>query len=115
MARRPRARWLAGVESVACAVPHRRDAAAMILARSPKTAWRVIEGEAVILSLDTKAFRGLNPVGSRVWELIDGQRSVEDIVEVIVREFDITPQRAADDVQTFVRELLDKELLIRGG
>ncbi len=87
----------------------------MILSRSPKTAWRVIEGEAVILSLDTKAFRGLNPVGSRVWELIDGRRSVDEIVEVIVREFDVTPERAAADVQTFVRELLDKELVIRGG
>jgi Coenzyme PQQ synthesis protein D (PqqD) len=87
----------------------------MILVRSPKTAWRVIEGEAVILSLDTKAFRGLNPVGSRVWELIDGQRSVEDIVDVTFREFDVAPERAAEDVHTFVRELLDKELLIRSG
>ena len=87
----------------------------MILSRSPKAAWRVIEGEAVILSLDTKAFRGLNPVGSRVWELIDGRRSVDEIVEVIVREFDVTPERAGADVQTFVRDLLDKELVIRGG
>ena len=87
----------------------------MILSRSPKIAWRVIEGEAVILSLDTKAFRGLNPVGSRVWELIDGRRSVDEIVEVIVREFDVTPEQASGDVQTFVRELLDKELVIRGG
>ena len=87
----------------------------MILSKSPATAWRVIEGEAVILSLDTKVFRGLNAVGSRVWELIDGRRSVDEIVEVIVREFEVTPERAATDVQDFVRELLDKELVIRGG
>jgi hypothetical protein len=87
----------------------------MILSRSPKTAWRVIEGEAVILSLDTKAFRGLNPVGSRVWELIDGRRSVDEIVEVIVREFDVTRERAAGDVQAFVRELLDKGLVTSAG
>jgi hypothetical protein len=66
----------------------------MILSRSPRTAWRVIEGEAVILSLDTKAFRGLNPVGSRVWELIDGRRSVDEIVEAIAREFDVAPELA---------------------
>ena len=87
----------------------------MILSRSPKTAWRVIEGEAVILSLDTKAFRGLNPVGSRVWELIDGRRSVDEIVEVIVREFDVTHEQAAADVQAFVRELLDKGLVTSAG
>jgi hypothetical protein len=87
----------------------------MILSRSPKTAWRVIEGEAVILSLDTKAFRGLNAVGSRVWELIDGRRSVDEIVEVIVREFDVTREQAAGDVQAFVRELLDKGLVTSAG
>jgi len=82
----------------------------MILAKSPTTAWRLIEGEAVILSLETKVLRGLNPVGSRVWELIDGQRSVEEIITAIVQEFDVTPQAAAEDVKRFVQELLDKGL-----
>ncbi len=31
-------------------------------------------------------------VTSRVWELIDGRRSVDDIVGVIVQEFDVAPQ-----------------------
>ena len=83
----------------------------MILAKPPTTAWRLIEGEAVILSLETKVLRGLNPVGSRVWELIDGQRSVEEIITAIVQEFDVTPQAAAEDVKRFVRELLDKSLV----
>lgn len=83
----------------------------MILAKAPTAAWRVIEGEAVILSMETKMLRGLNPVGSRVWELIDGQRSVDDIVGVIVREFDVTPQDAGHDVRGFVQELLDKGLV----
>ena len=83
----------------------------MILAKAPTTAWRVIEGEAVILSMDTKVLRGLNPVGSRIWELIDGQRSVEEIVGVIVKEFDVEPARADEDVRGFVQEVLDKGLV----
>ena len=82
----------------------------MILTRSAGTAWRVIEGEAMILSLDTKAFRGLNAAGSRVWELIDGRNSVDEIVEAVVREFDVTRERAAADVGVFVQQLLAKGL-----
>ncbi len=85
----------------------------MIVSKAPATAWRVIEGEAVILSMDTKVLRGLNPVGSRVWELIDGQRSVEEIVGVIVQEFDVGQEAAARDVGDFVRELLAKSLVTR--
>jgi len=83
----------------------------MILAKSPKTAWRIIEGEAVILSMDTKVLRGLNPVGSRIWELIDGQRSLEEITGTIVLEFDVTPADAAQDVRAFIQELLDGGLV----
>jgi Coenzyme PQQ synthesis protein D (PqqD) len=83
----------------------------MILTRNPATAWRVIEGEAVILSLDTKVFRGLNAVGSRVWELIDGRRSLDDIVAQITGEFEVASDVAARDVATFVAELIDKRLV----
>jgi hypothetical protein len=83
----------------------------MIVAKSPKTAWQIIEGEAVLLSMDTKVLRGLNPVGSRIWELIDGQRSLEDIIEVIVQEFDVAATDAARDVRAFIQELLDRGLV----
>lgn len=83
----------------------------MIPARSPATAWRTIEGEAVILSLDTKVFRGLNAVGSRVWELIDGRRSVDEIARVIAGEFRVASDAAARDVRAFVEQLLAKGLV----
>ena len=87
----------------------------MIVTKAPTTASRVIEGEAVILSLDTKVLRGLNPVGSRVWDLIDGQRSVEEIAGLIVKEFDVERTQADQDVRGFVQELLDKGLVTRVG
>ncbi len=85
----------------------------MIVAKSPKTAWQIIEGEAVLLSMDTKVLRGLNPVGSRIWELIDGQRSLEEITGVIVQEFEVAPGVAMQDVQAFIQSLLDRGLVTR--
>ena len=83
----------------------------MIPAKAPATASRLITGEAVILSLDTKVLRGLNAVGSRVWELIDGQRTVDDIVDVIVAEFEVSRIAAAADLDAFMRQLVDKGLV----
>ena len=83
----------------------------MIVTRNPATAWRTIEGEAVILSMDTKVFRGLNAVGSRVWELIDGRRSVDEIARQIVEEFQVAPADAARDVSAFIEQLLAKGLV----
>ncbi|MBI3030215.1 MAG: PqqD family protein [Candidatus Rokubacteria bacterium] len=87
----------------------------MIVAKAPTTAWRIIEGEAVILSMETKVLRGLNPVGSRVWELIDGRRDVEEIIEEIVQEFDVAAAEAGRDVMGFIQELLDRGLVTSVG
>ena len=83
----------------------------MIPKKNPKTAWRTIAGEGVILSLDTKVLRGLNAVGARVWELIDGHRSIEAISREIAREFEVEPSRAVADAETFVRDLLARGLV----
>jgi hypothetical protein len=83
----------------------------MIVAKTSTTASRLIAGEAVILSLDTKILRGLNAVGSRVWDLIDGQRTVDEIADTIVAEFDVPRPQAVADVEAFMRQLLDKGLV----
>jgi hypothetical protein len=84
---------------------------AVIPAKTSTSASRSIAGEAVILSLDTKVLRGLNSVGSRVWDLIDGQRSIDDIVDAVVAEFEVDRPRAARDVEAFLRQLVDRGLV----
>ncbi|HLC42412.1 MAG TPA: PqqD family protein [Methylomirabilota bacterium] len=83
----------------------------MILKKHSKTAWRTIAGEGVILSLDTKVLRGLNPAGARVWELIDGQRSVDSIGQQIAQEFQVEPARALADIERFLQDLLARGLV----
>src|SRR3990172_9723727 len=43
---------------------------------SGRCAWQVVEGEAVLLDLHGRRVVGLNPVGSFVFGLLDGARTV---------------------------------------
>ena len=47
----------------------------------------------------------LNATGRRVWELLAEDRSVEDLVAAITRDFDATPERTRSDVLGFVDRL----------
>lgn len=77
----------------------------VLLSQSERTACRIIEGKAVVITIDHNQLHVLNPVGTRVWELADG-RSLEAIVAGIVREFEVDPARARLDVEKFVEQLL---------
>ena len=69
---------------------------------------RNIAGETLIVPLrnsvgDLNSIYTLNDVGARVWQLIDGRRSVSQIASVINTEYDVASGDAAADVL----ELLD--------
>ena len=79
--------------------------------KHPRTASRLVDGEAVIILPAEGVVKMLNAVGSRVWEMADGTRPVRDIVETIHQEFDVDPEQAQQDVVEFVAEMVQADLL----
>ena len=63
---------------------------------------RVLDGETIVLSLESGTYFGLNATGTRVWSLIEAGVSRNAIIERISNEFD----HPIDAVQSDVDELL---------
>jgi coenzyme PQQ synthesis protein D (PqqD) len=72
--------------------------------QSERTASRVIEGKAIVITIDQNELHVLNGVGTRVWQLLDG-RELAAVVDAIVSEFEVDTERAAADVRRFVEQL----------
>jgi hypothetical protein len=62
---------------------------------------------------DRSEIKVLNPVGVRIYALLDGSRTVQEIANTIYDEFDVTPERALLDVQSFLARL-DENGMIAG-
>lgn len=77
----------------------------------PQVAGRVIEGEAVIILSESNLVNVYNTVGSRVWELCDGSRSVNEVIDLIVTEYNVDRTRAQQDVVAFIEQLLIDRVL----
>lgn len=77
----------------------------------PQTASRVFSGEAVIITPVENMVRMLNPVGSRIWALADGTRTVEEIAQALTGEFEVALDEARAHTSAFVDELAAKGLL----
>jgi hypothetical protein len=81
------------------------------LARSSQTAWRVYDGEAVIILGEDSTLNTLNPVGTLIWEAADGHTPVSAIVARICDEFDVERTQAERDATVFVDTLCQRGLL----
>lgn len=53
----------------------------------------------------------LNETAAATLELVDGERSIDRIVEAIVERFEVTPVDAYDDVCALLEQLVQRRLI----
>ena len=83
---------------------------ATVYSKSPDVVFRKIADEFVLVPIrknvaDLESIYALNEVGGRIWELIDGKRTTDEIHKIIAEEFDVVPDEAEEDVKNFVKSL----------
>jgi hypothetical protein len=79
--------------------------------KGPQAASRVMDGEAVVFLPGKRQVRILNKLGTAVWELVDGERTVAEIAEEICKKYDVEREVAERDALEFLKTLQDKELV----
>ena len=72
-----------------------------------------IDGDLVILSIDSGHFFHLNATGSRLWDLLDAPMTVAELCDKARQRFAVDADECRRDVGAFVRGLRDKGLLQR--
>lgn len=75
------------------------------LVRSPFLAWRIIDGEAIIISPQERELHNLNEVGTQIWKLADGSRTLAQIAQELTLTYGVTVEEAIPDVLAFAQEL----------
>jgi len=74
--------------------------------------FRELDGEAVILQLEAGMYFGLDPVGTRLWQLIETHGQLRPVLEAALQEFDVSRDVLERDLIELVSRLSEKELLV---
>ena len=78
--------------------------------KDPNIVFRKVVDECILVPVKQKADEldsifTLNTVGSRIWELIDGEKSITDIKEILINEYEVTNEEAEADLKEFIEKL----------
>ena len=66
--------------------------------------FRELEGEMVLLNLETGIYFGLDPVGTRIWTLLREHESLQQVFEVLLQEYDVPEPVLKADLLRLARE-----------
>lgn len=67
--------------------------------------------EAAILNLKNTVYYGLDPVGSRIWALLQQKRSVSELRDALVEEYDVEAGRCERDLLDLLEKMRAEGLI----
>jgi hypothetical protein len=70
-----------------------------------------LAGETVILGLKHGEYYGLNEVGSRIWNLIQEPKTVAELLDAMLKEYDVAFDQVEPDLLAVLEQMADKELI----
>ena len=73
--------------------------------------FRDLDGEAVVLNLDSGKYFGLDGTGTRMWALLAEHGRVEPAFRALLDEYEVSEEQLQADLLKLVDELASHELL----
>jgi Coenzyme PQQ synthesis protein D (PqqD) len=81
--------------------------------RAPQVAYRELHSEGgVLLHLESGQYHGVNRTGLEIWELLDGERTVEEVIAELRSRLDKPPPTLERDVTEFLGGLSERRLTL---
>jgi hypothetical protein len=82
----------------------------------PKTAPEVIgrnlNHEAVLVLTNKAQIKVVNEVGAFIWSLVNGSRTIREIVSNVSQEYEVEQGQAETDTLEFIADLVDRGILL---
>lgn len=87
-----------------------------LLARNPQVLASDMDGEVVLLALDSGAYYTLTGAGSALWKALEEPRRVGDLLASLVRNFEVSEEQCRAETGEFLLHMVREGILeIQGG
>jgi hypothetical protein len=77
----------------------------------PHVLIRHLDGESVLLNLQSERYFGLDTTGTRMWELVTTEPNVAAAFEKLLTEFDVEPEPLRNHLNELLSGLVENGLL----
>lgn len=71
-----------------------------------------VDGELVILDLESGIYFGLDAVGSRFWALASEGHSLKGVCDVMLKEYNVDAETLQNDISSLANDLEQRKLIV---
>ncbi len=72
-----------------------------------------VDGETVLLDLQSESYFGLDEVGTRIWQLLQEHSELQKVFGILLEEYDVDEKQLENDLHELLDKLLDAKLITK--
>ncbi len=72
---------------------------------------REVEGELVLLNIETEEYFGMDRTSTRFWQVLSENPTIDRAFGSLLEEFEVDPQTLRSDLVSFIDDLLNRGLV----
>ena len=73
---------------------------------------KVMDGEAIMINLATGIYYSMDKVGGTIWEGIEQEQRLDQILQTVVATYEVSVEQAAKDLESLVSQLGEENLIV---
>jgi len=70
-----------------------------------------VDGEMVLLDMNSENYFGLDEVGTAIWQTMGKGKSLQEVLDALLQEYEVESNVLEKDLIHFVNQLLDNQLI----
>ena len=74
-----------------------------------------LHGELLLLNSATGVSVSLDPMGTRMWQLIQEHHALDKVLDALLHEYDVTEAQCEQDLLSFMARMLEQGFIETGG
>lgn len=81
------------------------------VAALPEVMYRTVGDEAVLLNSKKQSYFGLDPVGARMWLVLNESGSIQAAFDSLLAEYNVSAPQLQKDLEAFIETLVEQGLV----
>lgn len=70
-----------------------------------------VNNETVMMDIETGQYIGLDPIATRIWELLEQPTNFSQLCETLTKEYEVSIEQCRNDVAQFINKSIEANLI----
>lgn len=81
------------------------------ITRSNDFVFNEIDGEMVMMNIETGKYVSLNQTGKTIWHILEQNKTITQIIEEILAQYDVSQAQCTQEVSHFITQMVEQEVV----